>query len=84
MTRVSWLNLALAPGLGPAGAQRLLEHFDGIDAIVSARRQDLIAAGVDERIATAILKPDRQKLGQAEAWLSRRQHHIISCRASLS
>lgn len=80
MTRVPWLNLALAPGLGPAGAQRLLEHFDGIDAIVSARRQDLIAAGVDERIATAILKPDRQKLGQAEAWLSRRQHHIISCR----
>jgi DNA processing protein len=80
MPSVPWLNLVLAPGLGPAGAQRLLEHFDSIDAIVSARRQDLMAAGIDRQIATAILKPDPQKLGRAEAWLSRRQHHIISCR----
>ena len=47
MPSVPWLNLVLAPGLGPARAQQLLEHFDSIDAIVSAHRQDLMAAGVD-------------------------------------
>ena len=80
MPSVPWLNLVLAPGLGPARAQQLLEHFDSIDAIVSAHRQDLMAAGVDGQIATAILKPDPQRLSQAEAWLSQHQHHIISCR----
>ena len=43
---LSWLALALTPGLGPTRARKLVEHFGGADEVLRASLTELEAAGL--------------------------------------
>ncbi len=57
MTRTeAYLALNLLPRIGPIRVRRLLEHFDSPQAILGAKRQQLIAvAGIGEEMAGQIV-----------------------------
>jgi len=41
-----WMKLTLVKGVGPKRLQQLFSHFDSIDAIFSAKAEDLLRTGV--------------------------------------
>ena len=51
---LEWLALALTPGLGPARARHLAEHFGGIAAIFRASLTELEASGMQAVSAQSI------------------------------
>jgi DNA processing protein len=51
---LAWLALALVPGLTSARAWKLVERFGTPCAVLDAGAEQLVAAGVSERVATAV------------------------------
>jgi len=43
---LSWLALALTPGLGPTRARKLVEHFGSAEQVLRASLTELEAAGL--------------------------------------
>ncbi|MBK8025653.1 MAG: DNA-protecting protein DprA [Chloroflexi bacterium] len=54
--RLCWLGLSLTPGIGTRRLRRLLDAFQGPDAIWSASRGDLLAAGLDATTTDNLLR----------------------------
>lgn len=52
--QLQWLALALTPGLGPTRGRRLVEHFEGVEAVFHASLTELEAAGLPAVAAQAI------------------------------
>jgi len=51
---LQWLALTLTPGLGPTKARRLVEFFDGIQAVFQASLTELEAAGIQSVSAQSL------------------------------
>lgn len=67
-----WLALALTPALGPTRARRLVEHFDGIEAVFAASLTELEACGLQAVSAQSLgtgksLELAQEELGRAAA-----------------
>ena len=46
MLNESWLALSLAPDIGPAAIQQLLNNFGNAEKIISASRAELLETGL--------------------------------------
>ncbi len=73
----AWLRLALAPGLGAAGVQSLLERWGNVEAVCQQSESTLISAGLTPETARCIQNPDSERMAQAENWLTRPNHHLL-------
>jgi DNA processing protein len=51
---LSWLALALTPGLGPTRARKLAEHFGSAESVFRATLTELEACGLHAAAAQAI------------------------------
>jgi len=70
---LAWLTLAHTPGLGLVGANRLLGHYGGIEAILSAGARELQArTGLRAAVAQALAKQAARPKAQRELTLIRR------------
>ncbi len=63
---VARLRLARARGVGPRTARLLLERAGSVEALFAAAPGDLLAAGVPEALALAVLDPRLEALARAE------------------
>lgn len=72
-----WLALNRAPGLGSAGAGRLLEQFGCPRRIFAAKGGALARAGVTNDMLQAIKSPDWRGVERDLRWLSEENHHLI-------
>jgi len=74
----AWVRLAGVPGLGPAGARKLLAAF-GLPQHVFAADPAALAAVVGDKLAGRILAHDAgAAIEQALAWLAEPGHHLIT------
>ena len=53
-SQISWLALALTPGLGPTRAKRLVEFFGSVEAVFNASLTELEAAGLPAAAAQSL------------------------------
>lgn len=67
-TLKSWLVLLRAPGIGPATAARLLEHFGSPQAVLNARPAQWKSAGLDRKLHAGLAQPDEAALTTELAW----------------
>ncbi|ADH86984.1 DNA-processing protein DprA [Desulfurivibrio alkaliphilus] len=72
-----WLTLAHTPGLGPAGANRLLEATGSIEQLFAASPNELQALGLRPAIAQALIK--RDGLAAARRELAAARHAGLHC-----
>ena len=63
---LSWLALALTPGLGPTRARKLAEHFGSAEKIFLASLTELEACGLHAAAAQAIATGKSAALAQEE------------------
>lgn len=78
--RSLWLRLTLTPGIGPAGARRLLEAF-GLPEEIFAAGRARIGAALDPRLASALLSDDEERDAQIDAaldWAGGEHNHLIA------
>ena len=61
-----WLALVMTPGLGPTRARRLVDHFGGADAVLSASLTELEAAGLQAVSAQSLGTGKSIELAQEE------------------
>lgn len=76
-----WLKLLHIPGLGPRAYLRLLDHFNNEpDIILGADTDQLMAAGINQKIAHSVVKSAGSSRHEKDlAWLeSSASHHIIT------
>lgn len=73
-----WLVALRAPRLGGSRLVRLMKHFDGAGALLSATHGQLRKAGLDEDAIAAIRNPDEQLLASDLEWLEQDSHQLIS------
>ena len=71
-----WLTL-LNAGVSARELVSLRAHFGDIPAIVDTTQSDLQRAGVSERVAAAIGRPNQRRLESATAWLETPGHHLV-------
>jgi DNA processing protein len=77
MLNESWLTLSLAPDIGPAVMQQLLNHFGNVEKIVSASRAELLQTGLPPDSVTALKSPNDSRLRAALDWLQSGSHNLI-------
>src|SRR5882724_5670014 len=65
-----WLILARAPGVHAGALLPLLEQFETLDAIITAKPVSLAAAGLSAQNIAAIINPDSAQLERDRRWLS--------------
>jgi DNA processing protein len=65
-TALSWLALALTPGLGPTRARKLAEHFGSVEKVLRASLTELEACGLHAAAAQAIGTGKSAALAQEE------------------
>jgi len=65
-TALSWLALALTPGLGPTRARKLAEHFGSAESVFRASLTELEACGLHAAAAQAIATGKSLGLAQEE------------------
>ena len=65
-TALSWLALALTPGLGPTRARKLAEHFGSAENVFRASLTELEACGLHAAAAQAIATGKSLGLAQEE------------------
>ena len=63
---LSWLALALTPGLGPTRARKLAEHFGSAESVFRASLTELEACGLHAAAAQAIATGKSAALAQEE------------------
>jgi DNA processing protein len=63
---LSWLALALTPGLGPTRARRLVDLLGSVDAVFRASLTELEAAGIQSVSAQSLGTGRSQELAQEE------------------
>ena len=63
---LSWLALALTPGLGPTRARKLAEHFGSAESVLGASLTELEACGLHAAAAQAIGTGKSAELAQEE------------------
>jgi len=63
---LSWLALALTPGLGPTRARKLAEHFSSAESVFRASLTELEACGLHAAAAQAIATGKSAALAQDE------------------
>jgi len=75
----SWLKLVHAPGIGPATAHKLLEHFGDIASIAAANGSQLRQAGLREDAIDNLLTPQQTAIDTDLTWLEQAENrHIVS------
>jgi len=74
----TWLTLSLAPGLGPAGLEPLLERFGDGPGILAASDRELEQGGLDRNLIGALRKPDREAFRAGLEWLEAPDHHLVA------
>ena len=52
--RISWMALALTPGLGPTRARRLVEFFGGVEGVFQVSLTELESAGLPAAAAQSL------------------------------
>lgn len=67
-----------APQLGGVRFIRLLEHFGGADALVSAPAADLRRGGLKNETIQALKRPDEALLERDLEWLSGASRHLLT------
>ena len=75
---LSWLALALTPGLGPTRARKLAEHFGSAESVFRASLTELEACGLHAAAAQAIGTGKSAGAGAGRAGEGRgrrRRHH---------
>lgn len=79
--RTLWvaLNLVLAENLG--AARRIIQHFASAEDVFNASRKDLIALGVERKIAEALVSPKvLERASQEIKRLEKRGYTVLSIR----
>lgn len=74
----NWLIALRAPNLGGARLVKLLEYLGGIDQLISAGRDQLQRAGLEDETIQALKHPDEALLELDLEWLSSSSHHLLS------
>lgn len=74
----SWLVLARVPGLHAGTLLPLLKQFGSLDALQSADRPSLIAAGLRDHAIEALLKPDERLVDLDCRWLEGSQRQLVT------
>jgi len=69
VTQEAWLRIALAPTLGPARLDELLDRFGDAEGIVAAGASRLLAAGVPAATAQRLGSPDQAALESCTRWI---------------
>lgn len=72
-----WLALLRAPGIGPAGFNRLLEQFHSPAAVFEAPRSQLATSGLASPTLDYLAAPDWTRIEQDLAWLEHSDNHLI-------
>jgi DNA processing protein len=57
---------------------QLLDHFDGVEALVAANASQLRKAGLAEESIQALKSPDEALLSEDLQWLSSESHHLVT------
>ena len=73
-----YLALWRLSGVGPAMFEKLLQHFQSIEAVFSATRSDLRHAGCSDVVIDALLDPNWAQVDEDLAWQSQENCHLIS------
>lgn len=74
-----WLTLVHTPGLGPAGANRLLKACGGIEELWAADRQQLLETGVRPSVVEDLLKRSGLNSARRELAGARKEKlHILT------
>lgn len=68
---LEWLGLALTPGLGPARARRLVEHFGSVEAVFRANLTQLESTGIQAVSAQSLATGKSAELAREELARSR-------------
>ena len=78
-TRIDWLTLHRAPGIGPIEARRLLEIFHTPAALLSASPDELRELGLKPQTVACLQQPDRKAINADLDWLERADnHHLLT------
>lgn len=64
-----WLALIRAPGIGPATAAQLLQHFGAPQTVLDARPAQWKAAGLEASLHAGLREPDWAAVAADLAWL---------------
>src|SRR5580704_18451107 len=63
---LEWLAISLTQGLGPTRARKLVEHFEGIDAVFHASLTELESTGIQAVSAQSIATGKSAELAREE------------------
>ena len=76
-----WLTLHRIPGFGTQSLATVLRHFDNVEAVFTANRQQLRSAfGAHSALIDRILAgTDPERLAGDLDWLARPDHHLLTC-----
>ncbi|MBD3609076.1 MAG: DNA-protecting protein DprA [Gammaproteobacteria bacterium] len=72
-----WIAFTLLPGVGSVKQHHLLTQFGTVEAIFSASRSQLEAAGLKPAAIDAITTPDEARIEQALEWAREEHNHIL-------
>ncbi len=76
---IHWLKLHHAPGLGPAGVQKLLKQFGNAGKTCDAGQSALLAAGAPEQAIEFLTQTEPGESIEAELrWAEQPGHHIVT------
>ena len=75
--RAALATLIRAPGLGAAGARRLIESFGSAAAVTAAGQRELTAAGLARETLRWIARPAARDIERDLAWLEAPDHRLI-------
>ncbi len=76
-----WLILSRAHGIHAGVLSSSLRSFESVEALISAPLPALLGAGLSERAAASIVRPDWKQIEQDRAWLALPGNRFISCRS---
>lgn len=76
-----WLTLHRIPGFGTPSLATVLRHFDSVEAVFTATRQQLRSAfGAHSALVDHILAgSDTERLARDLDWVAEPDHHLLTC-----
>jgi len=77
MPITDWLQVSLAPGIGPCSFARLLERFGDPGRVLSADQTALRDAGLGAGTIQALRDPDLRVIDNILSWLDTEGAHIV-------